>query len=299
MNGVKNISGAQFAVFRVIFGIYLAVHFAQLLPHAAELFSREGMLPDPRLNFTHGLLPNPLEHWDSPAAARAFVGALLLVALLFAAGIARRSAALLLWFGWACLFNRNNLISNPSIPYVGLLLLFCALLPAGESGKNARWEFPIWIWRAAWALLVIGYAFSGWAKLHSPSWIDGSALGHVLDNPLARPGLARDMMLSLPDFALPALTWGTLALELLCLPMSLHRVTRPLAWLAMTALHAGIVACVDFADLSFGMLMFHLFLFDPDWLLIFHKMPSAGRNACGSAANVKECAEATSRASLQ
>ncbi len=268
----KQISASQFTIFRILFGIYLTFHFAQLLPFAAELFSREGMLPDARLNFTHGLLPNPLELWDSPAAVAVFVGVLTALSVAFTAGFLRRSSALLLWFGWACLFNRNNLISNPSLPYVGLLLLFCALLPPGEpcsfGKKRTSWEFPAAIYWAAWTLLAVGYGFSGWAKLHSPSWLDGTALAHVLHNPLARPGHVRDFLLALPDGFLAALTWSALALELLYLPMSFHPATRRAAWLAMCALHAGIILCVDFADLSLGMLLFHLFTFDPAWIAL-------------------------------
>ena len=34
----------QYAVFRVLLGSYLTVHFAHLLPWGVELFSSEGML---------------------------------------------------------------------------------------------------------------------------------------------------------------------------------------------------------------------------------------------------------------
>lgn len=125
--------------------------------------------------------------------------------------------------------------------------------------------FPAGVYWAAWALLALGYAFSGWTKLQTPSWIDGRALEHVLNNPLARPGFARDAMLQFPD-ALRLLTWMTLALELLFLPVSFHRTGRLIAWVAMCLLQTGILFLVDFADLSAGMLMVHLFTFDPAWL---------------------------------
>jgi hypothetical protein len=266
---MKAISPWQFTVFRMLFGLYLTVHFLQLIPDAAELFSREGMLRNAQLNFTFGLLPNPLEHWDSPAFATLFVLALALLSGAFALGICRRFAALLLWFGWACLFNRNNLISNPALPYIGMLLLLTVLVPAGEplslNRKEAKWEFPGGIYWTAWALLAVGYGFSGWTKLQSPSWLDGSALTHLLNNPLARPGLLRETLLRFPE-GLRFLTWTTLALELLFLPLSLHPVGRLVAWSAMSLLHIAILFVIAFADLSMGMLMIHLFLFDPTWI---------------------------------
>lgn len=263
------ISPLQFAVFRIVFGVYLTVHFLDLLPYAAELFSRGGMLSDARLNFTHGLLPNPLERWDSPAFATAFVAGLAALSFAFTVGFCRRFAAIALWVGWACLFNRNNLIINPSLPYVGMLLLLSVIVPSGEPlsvrPTEEEWRFPTGAYWAAWVLLALGYAFSGWTKLQSPSWVDGSALEHVLNNPLARPGFARDAMLRFPQ-ALQLLTWATLAVELLFLPFSFQQTGRLVAWSALCSLHVGIVLLVDFADLSIGMWMVHLFTFDLAWI---------------------------------
>ncbi|WP_113960415.1 hypothetical protein [Roseimicrobium gellanilyticum] len=52
-------------------------------------------------------------------------------------------------------------------------------------------------------------------------------------------------------------------MELLFLPLSLHRLTRAAAWAALVLMHAGILLVVDFADLSIGMLMIHLFTSSP------------------------------------
>lgn len=262
----------QFAGFRAALGVYLALHFAGLAPYAAELFGSQGTLPDPRLNFTYGLLPNPLEHALSPAQTRGFVLALVALAVLFAAGVARRAGAVLLWYGWACLFNRNNLISNPSLPYVGLILLLSALVPAGEGWTpgartpRAGWEFPPGVYWAAWAPLAIGYTFSGLHKLGSPSWVDGEALRLLADNPLARPGPLRALLLALPDPVLHGMTWFALAGEILFLPLSLHRVTRLAAWSWLLGMHLGILGVIAFADLTAGMVLAHWFVWDPRWV---------------------------------
>ncbi|MBC7366475.1 MAG: lipase maturation factor family protein [Undibacterium sp.] len=276
MQGVKNISARQFAAFRVIFGVYLLQHFLWLLPVGTELFSTAGMLPDPRLNATHGLLPNPLATtWGgSPTGVAATLWILAALSLAFAFGWWRRSAAVLLWYGWACLFNRNNLISNPSLPYVGLILLCCVLVPPGESfarsGRGERreesWYFPAFVFWGVWFLMAGGYTFSGLVKLASPSWVDGTAFRHLLQNPLARPGMFRDAFLVLPDGAIAVLTWSVLVAEITFLPLACFRRGRLVAWTGMLVMHLGIVLLVDFADLSFGMVMLHLFTFDPDWL---------------------------------
>ena len=265
------VSARWFGGFRIAFGAYLAVHFLMLVPYGPELFGRSGIFPDPATNPTAGILPNPLAWWGSPAFVRAFLVGLAAMALLFAAGRGRRWAALLLWFGWACLFNRNNLIANPSIPYVGLLLLLTLLVPPGEAfvvGRrpDPRWRFPAPAYWVAWVVMAVGYTYSGVVKLASPSWVDGSALSHVLSNPLARPGFLRELALSLPAGLLAAATWGALALEIAAVPMSLGRKSRGLIWAALVSLQLGILSVVAFADLTVGMLMVHLFTFDAGWL---------------------------------
>ena len=280
----KPISPYQFAVFRIVFGVYLTVHFIQLYPYAGELFSSDGVIADARLNPLHGLFPNPLAVWDDPVSAQLFVAVAVLLSVVFTAGIFRRCTAILLWFAWACLFHRNNLIANPGIPYVGLLLVLCAILPPGDrlnlfsklrigpQSLPSSWRFPGMIYWAAWILLAAGYTFSGLTKLTSPSWLNGEAMRLLLENPLARDGVLLQMALSAPSQMLKVMTWGVLGLEMIFLFASFSRLTRLWLWTAMICLHLGIVLVIDFADLTLGMLMVHLFVLDPDWFPVPTKL---------------------------
>jgi len=121
------------------------------------------------------------------------------------------------------------------------------------------------VYWTAWMLMAAGYSFSGWMKLYSPSWIDGSALFHILSNPLARPGCARDFLLALPTSWLRFLTWGALAAELLFFPLSISQRSRMIAWCALASINFAILFVVNFADLTFGMLMIHFFTYDLAW----------------------------------
>lgn len=244
------------SIFRVILGTYLTLHFSQLIPYADELFGMRGLLPDPSLNPLHGLFPNPLAAWD---IATGWCVALALLSVSFTFGFWPRTCAALLWFGSTALFHRNNLTANPSLAYLGLLLVLCALLP--RDGKMPR-SYMI----CAWVLLAAGYTFSGITKLESMSWQDGTALARLLDTPLARDWPLRLWFMALPDWLTKGLTWSTLALELLYLPLCLFAAGRKWSWFAMVAVHLGILLLVDFADLTLGMLMMHLFVFDPRWL---------------------------------
>ena len=268
-------TGGQYSVFRIVFGTYLCGHFLSLVPWARELFSDRGMLPAAAASPLAFLFPNVLTVLDAPA----FVTSLLLIAagasVLFAIGFQDRAMAALLWYVWACLLGRNPLISNPGIPYVGWLLLAHTLLPSAPYGSvaararpdpNGTWRMPPVLFAGAWILMSLGYSYSGVTKLVSPSWIDGSAIAHVLEKPLARPGAVREAILALPDGILRLGTWATLAFELLFAPLALSRRLRPWMWMLGLLMHLGLMALIDFADLSLGMVMLHLFTFDPAWV---------------------------------
>ena len=268
-------TGGQYSLVRAAFGLSLAARFAQLLPWGTELFSSRGMLPDAAASPLAHAFPNILAVADGPTMVTALLAAGVVAGLLLAAGVADRAAAVFLWYLGACLLGRNPLIANPSLPYVGWLLLAHAALPAAPYGSGrARgrvdpgggWSYPPALLAAAWVVMAVGYSYSGLSKLASPSWLDGTALPHVLANPLARPTALRELLLSLPAGVLAAATWGALALEILYAPLALVGRLRPWVWLAMVTMHVGLVSLVAFAELSLGMLLLHAFTFDPAWV---------------------------------
>ncbi len=268
-------TGGQYSFFRIIFGVYLLCHFVQLIPYGKELFSSQGMLPHAAASPILYAFLNILALCDTPLFVTLLLLLSALFSLAFALGFYDRLAALALWYVWACLFGRNPLIGNPSLPYVGLLLLAHACLPVASYGSwvhrkavvpHSDWHMPPAIYLVVWALMALGYSYSGYTKLISPSWVNGSAFHYVLENPLARPGVLREWLLSLPPVILRGCTWAALCLELLFAPLALSRRLRPLLWSVMLLLHCGLIVLIDFADLSFGMVLLHLFTFDPAWI---------------------------------
>lgn len=266
-------TGGQYSLYRGIFGFYLLIHFVALLPWSAELFSNRGVLPadaSPLLN----LFPNVLAVSDTPAFVATLITVGAIASLFFLLGQCDRIAAVVVWYLLACLSGRNPLIANPSLPFVGWLLLAHASLPAspygswsarGRTDPRGGWFMPPAIFAAAWIVMSIGYSYSGYTKLVSPSWLDGNALTRVLNNPLARPTFVRDLVLTAPAFVLRCATWGALALELTYVLLALSKRARPWIWAAMLAFHLSLMVFIDFADLSFGMVILHLFTFDPRW----------------------------------
>ena len=268
-------TGGQYSLYRALFGVYLLVHFTALLPWGSELFSSQGLLPEASLSPLTRAFPNLLAFFDAPPVVTALLWLAIVSSLGFALGVYDRWAALVIWYVWACLYGRNPLISNPSLPFVGWLLLAHALLPTRPYGSWARrgdpdpgggWRMPDALFAAAWILMALAYSYSGYTKLSSPSWLDGSALARVLENPLARPGALRELVLSLPDPLLRLGTWTSLGLELAFAPLALLRQLRPWLWIALLGMHLGLATLVDFADLSLGMVILHLFTFNPSWV---------------------------------
>ncbi len=262
-------TGGQYSLYRIVFGVYLFIHFFALVPWADEVFHQ--ILPRDASPLLH-LFPNILAFADVALPMLVIAQA---AAIFFAAGYHDRIAAVVMWYVLACLFGRNPLIANPSLPFVGWLLLAHAFLPRapfwswdarGRVDPRGNWSMPPQIFAVAWIVMSLGYSYSGYTKLISPSWTDGTAFARVLANPLARPSFIRDFMLGLPPIALSVATWGALALELLYGPLALFRRVRPWLWLAMLLMHLGLMVLIDFADLSFGMFILHFFTFDPAWI---------------------------------
>ncbi len=179
-------SHRHLVMFRALFGAYLLVHFAQLVPFANEMFSSTGLLPADASPLLRAF-PNVFLLSDSPSMVTALVVVAAVASLCLMVGLYDRAAAVVVWYVWACLFGRNPLISNPGLPYVGLLLLAHALRPetSPQTTKNA---IAPPLYAVMWIVMAVGYSYSGLTKLPSPSWQDGSAVAYVLHSPLARPG---------------------------------------------------------------------------------------------------------------
>ena len=116
--------------------------------------------------------------------------------------------------------------------------------------------------------MAYGYTISGIHKLYSPSWIDSSALYHVMNSPLARDNFIRDFMISLPLEFLKVMTWSALFLEVTFIPLGCFIHTRKWFWIAHLFLHAGVLTLINFIDFMVGVFMIHIFTYDPDWFAL-------------------------------
>jgi len=268
-------TGGQYSIFRGLLGAFLVVHFALLLPYGAEVFGAGGVLATAGLSPYIGALTNPLAWFDSPGAVTALLTLGVLAGVAVTIGWFDRVAAIAAALILSWLFQRNPLIANPSLPLLGWLLVMHTFVPPRpfgsvaairRGGADPSWRLPKHLYAAAWVVLAIAYSHSGYTKLLSPSWVAGDTIRLVLENPLARDHAVRDLLLALPPLFPKLLTWGVLWVEVLFAPLAIFRRLRPALWTLMLLAQLGFLCFLDFADLTFPMLLAHLLTFDPRWL---------------------------------
>jgi predicted DCC family thiol-disulfide oxidoreductase YuxK len=234
-------TGGQYSLYRAILGTYLLIQFLRLALSGGEFGAVSPLLDG---------FPNLFLLVDSQGFVTGSLLAGAGLSLFLVVGKFDRPAAIPLSYLWACLFGLNPLGVNPGLQLVGWLLLAHIFLPGAPFGSFAArgridprgdWKMTPSIFAILWILLAFVYGYSGYTKLVSSSWIDGSVLLRVA-------------------------TWCALGLQLLYPPLALFRRARPLIWFVMVAVHLVTIVFLDVAGPAVGMLMFHLFVFDPDWI---------------------------------
>lgn len=265
----KKYSPFQFALWRSLFGAYLAYYFLATLPYAAELYSSEGIFSNSTLNWTYGYFPNILDHFDSSFFVEGMIAILAALSLFLTVGWGRQASALLLWYGMACLMNRNILTVDPSLAFIGWLLIALVLIPAGEplslSRKGRKWYMPAYIYWGAWLTLGLAYTASGVDKFMAPSWQNGLAMKYILELPIAYEWWFRDFLLALPEWLLRLQTWVAGGVFLTALPAVFFSRMRLVAWILLTAMFGFTLIMLDLVQVVLGVFLFHFFLFDSTW----------------------------------
>jgi len=173
------------------------------------------------------------------------------------------------------------------MPFLCWLLLLFSFVSSGEAlsiypKAKENWVMNKKYKQLAFFTLALGYSVSGLFKLVSPSWIDGHAIRDSINWIWSRDYFYTKFYLLLPDYIMNLVTWSSLLAELFFLPLIVFKFTRPLMWLVLTMMQINILLLLDIMDLTLGVLIFHLFVFNIDWFfdinwsfqirkIIFHK----------------------------
>ena len=209
---------------------------------------------------------------------QAFLLLLAASSLFFALGIHRRILAIFLWYGSTSILNQIPFLSIPSEGFVGWLLIASSLIPAQEPYRVSlkkqplqEWNFPELLYPGAWCVFSTAYILSGIEKLHSLSWIDGSALEKIWLGPTSRPSIFLSILINLPKSILHFLSWFTLAFEIFIPFFGFFAKTRFLSWIGLTIFHVSILFTLNLTEISVLMLISQLFLYNKNWNKYFKR----------------------------
>lgn len=254
-----------YGLYRILLGFFLIYHFGNLLPYSYELFSQRALAYGDT-----GVL-NLIGYFNDKYSIEVFIYFILLSSFLFTVGFYRKIMSFFIWYGHMALMQKNILIMNVSYDFLGWMLFAFIFIPEFEKFKMTKnkseiTEFPRYILLGGFLIMTLGYTFNGYLKWDSTLWRSGVALQIIVPyDRLLVDGSIRDFLISLPESIHQMMTYGTVYLELFCLPLCLFIRTRIFAWIGILFMHIGAFFIFRIKDLSLTLIFFQLLL----WPAIF------------------------------
>jgi hypothetical protein len=268
----EKIDARQYAALRIAFGALAFLSLAGRFSEASFYYSDAGWFPLQAALANSDARAWTLLRWiTSPLGVKLFFAAAMAAAASMTAGYHSRLSSWATFVAVVSIYDRNWLNAYGGDAVLRVMLFLVALCPSGLawSADAARLRRPAgkaeaWPLRLMQAQVCLIYLTVGWMKLHGKDWIDGTALGLVLLNPVfARADYAFIQTQPIAAFALKAMTRLTLAWEILFSLLVLSRWTRWVALAVGAVIHIGIVLL--FQMHWFGELMLASYLaFLPD-----------------------------------
>jgi predicted DCC family thiol-disulfide oxidoreductase YuxK len=264
-------TGGQYSVLRVLLGAYLLFQFGRLAPAAIQILSTGATTGVGRIHILE-LLPTLVASAQVPAAFAAYVSIGILTSLLLTIGLWHRvaSAVLLLWV----LVYGPLLIADVDRKVVAWLLLAHLWIPAAPYGSWAArhrenpgggWRMPDGIFAGMWVVLGLTYFYLGATRLLNIPGIDLPDVMRAV-NPQLLIAPATRFVGGLPGNWVAVLIFSAAVFELLFAPLALIRPLRPWLWVTMLILQIAVFVVVWPPGWPAGLLLLHLFAFDPGWL---------------------------------
>lgn len=255
-----------FIIWRGLFALYFIYYALRMIPYSSEIYGSGGIVPESMLNWTYGVFPNILYLFNGSLAPLLLHGVIIVIASMFALGYAPRIAALVLWYAQTALFNRNVLTDDPSMAYVGLLLIMVALIP--NQPKAFSWKegnsvvIPYFVFMVPLTIFCVTFTVSGFDKFMSTSWWNGSAFAQMLTLQIARDNFLVHTLLKLPMLT-TTLSYMALIVQtsaFLFFVLGKYRIALYANFLSFCL----VFFLFDLNQVVYGMLLFFLFFIIPD-----------------------------------
>ncbi len=263
-----SLNGKLFIWWRFLFGVYFMYYSIRMIPYVEELYGESGIVSDISLNWTYGLFPNIFSVFPGAGTAFILYVGIIIFAGLLAFGYVPRISALGIWYAQTALYNRDILTSEPSLAFVGLLLVTLALVPNQPklSLKKTKEKVvvPYFVFFLPVIIFCLTFTVSALDKTISSSWISGTALIHMLDM-----GIMKDNFIAHFFYAHSEVTsiasYLAMFVQLVCLPLLILGLYRVALLLNMAAFIC-IFYLIDINQVIYGMLFFYsFFLLDVDF----------------------------------
>ncbi|HEY6959222.1 MAG TPA: HTTM domain-containing protein [Candidatus Limnocylindria bacterium] len=269
---------APVALFRILYGLQLVNWVWQLFPNLTPFFTDEGILPRSS-QLTHyadrfTLLDVAGTWWQ----VAVFWAAALMVGALLTIGWRSRTMSFLAFIVVTSFSWRDPLILDGSDIVFRVVPLWLAFTECGarwsldavarrRRGEPARVAGPALPVRILELQIAWIYLSTGIDKLSGQLWPQGVAtyyalqLEHTFGRPWAYP-IATDLVFA------QAMSWGTLGVELLFLPLAMvpARLTRVLAAAGAAGLHLGILTLMNVGNFPVIMLSALVLFLPPEWI---------------------------------
>jgi hypothetical protein len=272
---------APVALFRIVYGLQLFNWFWQLYPNLAAWFTDEGFMPRAQLvTFfpdRFSLLTGMGAWWQ----VAIFWAACLAVSVMLTAGWHTRTACILAFVGVASFEWRNPLLLDGSDIVFRLVPFWLALTSCGDlysvdaairrdrgeapSGRGPALPVRLLELQVGWI-----YLMTGLEKMAGSLWTNGTASYYALqlEHTFGR-GYA--YVIATQPILVNLMTWGTLAVEILFLPLAILpiRVTRLLAVAGAAMLQGGILILMNVGNFPVIMLSTLILFLPPEWVRAF------------------------------
>ena len=262
--GIRPVSAASVAVFRMAFGLAIVVNSALYVPRII----REHHI-EPTFHFSYG----PIDFLDPlPGLGMYLVyGAMMATGVLIAIGRWYRWAAAAFFVLTTYVFLLDATFYQNHEYLISLLAALMVVLPVNgfwssdvRRGRTTGSSFvPAWV---VWILrfqIGVPYFFGGIAKLNS-DWLQGEPLRTWM---AARTDLEPFHTVLTNSSVIWFMTYGALLFDLLVVPLLLFRKTRVPAFVAACLFHFINVWLFGLYIFPWLMIAATLLFFSPDWPL--------------------------------
>lgn len=281
----------SFSALRIIYGFIILLVIATSFPDRQYLWGIGSRFIDP-VSTTRGypLIFEAVFNKSSPVVFDIAYAMLAVFALLFMIGLFTRIVGPFLLVFWIGLSVNSTLLTNGGDTVLRITLLFIlfadlsrhwsvdAVLRRSGRGRPApQWvrSIPAWVGPllhntvlllCSYQIILV-YASSAMYKLQGVEWLNGTATYYSLVLDVFRPFPWLNDFVTMWDFPVYALTYLTLALQLLFPVLLVWRPTRIVALVGITGTHLGIGLFLGLWPFSLAMIALDfLFVKDSTWL---------------------------------